>query len=164
MRIGLAAGGVGYAAVIVVVSVLNLIAGRSPFYTAAMFGSALFYGLHDPSALVVSAGPVLSYNMVHLVAFLVLGVGGSGLVAVAERYPTAQYLVLVLLLFVGFHVFGAVALFAVPLLGDETWWHVGAGTLAGAVAMGWYYLRRYPLIRREAAMLPMGETSLPPED
>jgi hypothetical protein len=164
VRIGLAAGGVGYAAVIVVVSGLNLLAGRSPFYTAALFGASLFYGLSDPAALVVAPGPVLAYNGVHLLAFLALGLGGSGLVAIAERYPSAQYVILVLLVFVAFHVWGGLALFAHPLLGAETWWHVGVGTLVAAIAMGLYYLRRYPLVVREARLMRMGEPSFPPED
>jgi len=107
---------------------------------------------------------VLAYNAVHLLAFMLLGLGGSALVALAERFPVAQYFVLVLLLFIAFHAFGAIALFAHPLLGAETWWHVGIGTLLAAVAMGLYYLRRYPLVAREARMMPMGDTSYPPDD
>lgn len=160
---GLYAGLIGYGTVVVVVAVLNLLAGRSPFYTAALFGAALFYGLTDPATLVVAPGPVLSYNMVHLLAFLGLGMGASWLVALAERYPTAQYLVLVTFIFIAFHVYAFLALLATPLLGGEAWWHVGVGTLAAAVLMGWYLWRRYPLIKRELELLPMGETSVPPE-
>lgn len=160
---GLWAGVIGYGTVAVVVAVLNLLAGRSPFYTAALFGAALFYGLDDPATLVVAPGPVLSYNMVHLLAFLVLGLIASWLVALAEKYPTAQYLVLVALIFIAFHVYAFLALISMPLLGGEAWWHVGAGTLAAAILMGWYLWRRYPLIKRELELLPMGETSVPRE-
>ena len=160
---GLAAGLIGYGTVIMVVAALNILAGRSPFYTAALFGSALFYGLHDPATLVITPGAVLSYNMVHLAAFLSLGLATSWLVALAEKYPTAQYLVLVALIFIAFHVYVFLALVAQPLLGGETWWHIGVATLAAAVLMGWYLLRRYPLIKREMELLPMGETTFPPE-
>lgn len=160
---GVTAGLIGYGTVIVVVAALNILAGRSVFYTAALFGSALFYGLQDPATLVITPAAVLSYNMVHLFAFLGLGLVTSWLVALAERFPTAQYLVLVALIFVAFHVYVFLALVAQPLLGGETWWHIGAATLAAAVLMGWYLLHRYPLIKREMELLPMGETTFPPE-
>jgi hypothetical protein len=39
---GMATGLIGFAAVAVVLAVLNIDSGRSPFYTPALFGSALF--------------------------------------------------------------------------------------------------------------------------
>jgi hypothetical protein len=154
---GLWAGVIGYAAVVIVVALLNLLSGRSPFYTAALFGSALFYHLRDPAQLVVAPGPVLAYNMVHMVTFLGLGVVCSWLVYLAERFPTTQYLALVLLLFVALHVYFAMAFLARPLLGDLVWWHVGAGSLAAAAGMGWYFYSSHPFLRRELRDLPMGD-------
>jgi len=154
---GLAAGLIGYATVVGVMAALNVILGRSPFYTAALFGSALFYGLRDPATLIVAPGPVLSYNMAHMVAFLALGTGASWLVTLAERNPSAQYFVLVLLLFVGFHVYGALLLFAQPLLGASAWWEIGVGSLAAAVLMGLYLWVGHPVLRRELRDIPMGD-------
>lgn len=158
---GLAAGLIGYGAVVVVMAALNAVLGRSPFYTAALFGSALFYGLEDPAALVVAPGPVLAYNMVHLLAFLALGTLASWLVTLSERYPSAQYFILVLLIFIAFHVYGALLLFAHPLLGASAWWEVGSGSLAAAVAMGAYLYLGHPFLRRELREIPMGD--VPPE-
>jgi hypothetical protein len=155
---GLYAGFIGYGTVVVLIAALNLLAGRSPFYTAALFGSALFYGLEDPAALVVAAGPVLAYNGAHMCAFLALGLGASWLVALAERHPTAQYFILFVLIFFAFHVFGALGLFAEPLLGAVGWWQVGLGTLASGLTMGWYLWRAHPLLRRELREIPMGAT------
>jgi len=154
---GLYAGLIGYATVIVVMAALNVVLGRSPFYTAALFGSALFYGLGDPAALLITPGPVLAYNMVHLVGFLGLGFLASWLVSLGERYPTAQYFFLVLLIFVVFHVYGALLLFSHPLLGAAGWWQIGAGTVAAAALMGWYLGREHPFLRRELRELPMGD-------
>jgi hypothetical protein len=154
---GLYAGLIGYATVVIVVAALNVLAGRSPFYTAALFGAALFYGLKDPAALVIAPGPILAYNAAHMVAFLALGFGASWLVSLAERYPTALYAVLVAMIFVAFHVFAALGLFAQPLLGAAGWWQIGAGTVAAALLMGWYLWRRHPLLRREVREFPMGE-------
>ncbi len=158
---GLHAGLIGYGTVVVVIAALNLLAGRSPFYTAALFGAALFYGLKDSATLVVAPGPVLAYNMVHMVGFLGLGMGASWLVSLAERYPTAQYFILVLLVFVAFHVFAALGFFAHPLLGAVGWWQVGVGTLSAALLMGWYLWRGHPLLRRELRELPMGDVPPP---
>jgi hypothetical protein len=158
---GLFSGLIGYGTVIVVVSLLNLLSGRSPFYTAALFGSALFYGLEDSAALQVEPGPVLAYNMVHVLAFLAIGTVVSWLVSLAEKYPAAQYFTLVALIFVAFHVFGALLLFAEPLLGDGAWVIVSLAGIAAAVTMGWYLLRTHPLLRRELREIPMGD--VPPE-
>ncbi len=154
---GFAAGLIGYAAAIAVVAGIDLVAGRSIFFTPALFGATLFYGLEDPSALAVAPGPVLAYNMVHLLAFLLLGLTGAWLTGLAERYPAAQYLVLVLLAFIGFHVYVALLFFAQPLLGTAGWWKLGLGSVVAAGAMGWFLLRSHPLLRRELREIPMGD-------
>jgi len=154
---GLAAGIIGYATVIVVMGSIDLLSGRSLFYTPALFGATIFYGLDDPAALVVAPGPVFAYNMLHLVAFLLIGMVTAWAVALAERYPTVQYLVLVMLVFVAFHVYAGLLLFAQPLLGTAGWWKLGLGSLAAAVTMGGFLLRRHGLLRREMRELPMGD-------
>ncbi|HTR21389.1 MAG TPA: hypothetical protein VMH88_11105 [Gemmatimonadales bacterium] len=152
-------GVIGYATVVVVVAVLNVLTGRSPFYTAALFGGALFYHLRDPAQVVIAAGPVLSYNMVHMVAFLALGLFASWMVGLAERFPAAQYFILVLLVFVAFHGFAALGFFALPLLRGDTWWQVGVASGLAAVLMGWYLFAAHPLLRRELRDVPMGDTA-----
>ena len=87
---GLFSGLIGYGTVVVVVSLLNVVRGESPFHTAAMLGSALFYGLDDPSALTIEAGPVLAFNMVHVLSFLAMGMFASWLISLAEKFPAAQ--------------------------------------------------------------------------
>ena len=157
LRGGLVAGLIGYGTVAAFCALLNVAQGRSPFYTAALLGSALFQGLRDPSAVAITARPVFAYNAVHLVAFLAAGFIASWLVAEAERYPAAQYLVLVLLVVVAFHVYGAVLLAAQPLFGSGAWWRMGVPSLAAALLMGWYLLRLHPLLRRQMQELPMGD-------
>ncbi|UCD23005.1 MAG: hypothetical protein JSW51_08005 [Gemmatimonadota bacterium] len=154
---GLAAGLIGYAAVVVVVGAINVLMGRSLFHTAAMFGAAMFYGLEDPAALQISAGPVLAYNMVHVLTLLAVGLFASWLVSLAEEYPAAQYFILVALVFVAFHLFAALLLFAGPLLGGSAWIVVLVGGMAAAVAMGWYLLKTHPLLQKELREIPMGE-------
>lgn len=158
---GLYAGLLGYATVVIVSAALNVLTGRSPFYTVAMLGSGLFYGLERPDALVIRPGPVLAYNMVHLLVFLAIGLVASWLVTLAERHVIAIYGILVLLLVVAAHLYGALVLFAEPLLGAWSWWHLGVASLAAAAVMAWYLWRAHPALRRALREVPMGEV---PED
>ncbi|NIM51183.1 MAG: hypothetical protein GTN62_14685 [Gemmatimonadales bacterium] len=151
------AGLLGYVTVVVLFAVINVVAGRSPFYTPAMFGSVLFYGLEDPRAVEIAPGPVLAYNMVHVLAFVALGLFASWLVAKAEEYPVARFAILFVLIFVAAHIYAALLLFAQPLLAGAAWLHIGIVSLAAVLVMGWYLLRQHPLLRQELNKIPMGE-------
>lgn len=70
---------------------LDLVQARSPFYTAALPGSVLFYGLEDPADLVVWAGPVPAYNGIHMLTFLAVGPVAAWLASGAERGPQFWY-------------------------------------------------------------------------
>lgn len=154
---GLFAGLLGYGAVVVLFAVFNLLAGRSPFYTPAMFGAVLFYGLDDPAALVITPAPVLAYNMVHLLGYLALGMAGSWMVAKAEQYPVARFAVLFVVLFVAGHLYAALLIFAEPLLAGGAWWRILVASVSSGVVMGWWLLRLHPRLRAELLRLPMGE-------
>ncbi|MGD2135522.1 MAG: hypothetical protein PVF27_05145, partial [Gemmatimonadales bacterium] len=52
---GLFAGLIGYGTVVLLFALINVLAGRSPFHTPAMFGAVLFYGLDDPAQLQITA-------------------------------------------------------------------------------------------------------------
>lgn len=154
------AGLLGYATVVVLFALINIIVGQSPFYTPAMFGAVLFYGLEDPATLEIAPGPVLAYNMVHVLAFLVIGVFMSWLVALSERYPVARYALFFALLFVGAHIYAALLVFAEPLLAGAAWIHIGIVSVAAALVMGWYLLRQHPLLREQLKRVPLGEEVL----
>lgn len=135
---GLMAGLIGYAAVALFFAVVNLFAGRSPFHTPALLGSVLFYGLRDPAQLVIEPGPVLAYNGLHLVVFLMIGLVAAFLVFEAELHHYLWYIVFFLFL-AGFLLSIAV----VGALGAELarllpWWSVLLGNLAWASAMAAY--------------------------
>jgi predicted tellurium resistance membrane protein TerC len=99
---------------------------------------------------------VLAYNMVHGLAFVVLGQMVSWLVTEAERHVALRYAVLVLLIFIAVHVYGALFLFARPLLAGPTWWQLGAASLLAAGLMAWYLLWRHPELRRSLREIPLG--------
>ncbi len=135
---GLVAGFLGYAAVVIFVSIANLISGRSVFHTAAALGSTLFYGLDDPAKLVIEPGPVLAYNGIHLVLSLVAGIVAAWLLFETERHHFIWYFVMFVFL-AGF----LYSLLAVGIVGAEIahlvpWWSVIVANLIWVVALGGY--------------------------
>lgn len=158
---GIVTGLIGYGAVAFVIAMVNIDAGRSPFYTAALFGSALFYHLTDPAALVITPGPVFAYNALHLIVFLGVGLFVSWLVSLAERYPAVVYLILFALLFVAAHMFLALAMFTHPLLGTAGVWQIVLASTAAALAMAWYVWRSHPILRHTLRDTQLGAA---PED
>lgn len=153
---GLAAGLAGYATVVVFFAVTNAISGRSAFYTAALLGSAMFYGARTPAEVAVAAGPVLAYNMVHMFVFLGLGFFAAAMVELAERHPVARYAVLVALLFVAGHVFGTLIVFTHGLVTGTQMWTIGAATVAAAAVMLLVLLALHPVLRAGLRTLPLG--------
>jgi hypothetical protein len=154
---GLFAGLIGYFTIVVFFAVVNLIGGHSPFQTAALLGSALFFGLKDPSQLVVTPAAVAAFNMVHALVLLAVGFVTSWLVTKSEKYPVGYYALLVALLFVGFHLFAAVYFFATPLMGSGAWLPIAVASICAAITMGGYLLWFHPALRHQLRGLPMDE-------
>lgn len=135
---GLIAGFIGYAAVVVFFAALNLIGGRSAFYTAAALGSSLFYGLQDPSLLTIAPGPVLAYNGVHLLLSLLIGTIGAWLIFEIERHHFLWYFVGFIFL-AGF-IYGLVAIGIVSAEIAQVlpWWTVLTANLIWVGSLGLY--------------------------
>src|SRR6266566_4914714 len=68
LREGFIAGLIGAAAVALWFLIVDVIAGR-PFFTPAMLGSAVFWGVHDPAQVVIAFSRVLPYTMIHIFEF-----------------------------------------------------------------------------------------------
>jgi hypothetical protein len=146
---GLAAGFIGYAAVALFFAIFNLVAGRSPFFTAAFLGDALFYGVRDPAAVVIWPGPVFAYNGVHLLMFLALGMVASWLALLSERGPQFWYIGAILFLFVVFHLYGFVLLVTGGVQAVLPTWTVFASTVLAGTVMFAYLLWVHPRFRSE---------------
>lgn len=147
---GLVAGFIGYVAVGVVFAIANLLAGRSPLYTAAVLGATLFYGVTDVSQMATSIAPyVFAYNGAHLVAFILLGIVGSWLLSLAERGAMLWYPALFFFIFVAFHMVGAVQLFALPVQSAISSASVWAAGILAAGGMGFYLLSIHPDVRKQ---------------
>lgn len=148
---GLIAGLIGFATVAVLMFIVDLAAGRPPFYSAAALGSALFSGASDPNHVTVTAANVLGYSVVHLAVFLAFGLIAAGLASVADRGRQLWFIGLFFFIFVSFHMFGAVQALGTPMrpaLSEAMLW--GAG-IAGAAMIALYLLHAHPRIRAAQA-------------
>ena len=155
LREGFLAGCIGAAVVAVWFLIVDTINGQ-PFFTPAMLGSAVVGSPHD--AVVIEPARIFGYTMIHVSAFVVVGVIAAALAAEVEYAPSTLFLVIVGFCFfeVGFYIL--VALLAKPLLGYLAWWNVAIGNGLAALGMGYFLWREHPKIGEELRRHPLGET------
>src|SRR5262245_10698270 len=147
-REGLIAGLAG-AVVVALWFLLYDLAAGIPLRTPALLGAALFHGLRDANALVISVPLVLQYTVVHGLAFVVFGWATAGLLALADREP--RLLFGVLMLFCCFEVFfiALVAVLAEWLFDTLAWWTILAGNVLASLVMLGYFFRGHRVAWRE---------------
>jgi hypothetical protein len=148
-RHGAAAGAIGFAAIVVFFVAADAFAGRPLFYTPALLGGALFYGVARPSDVAVALAPVLAYSAVHLIVLVVLGVIAAGFASLASRHPHVWYLVVNLFLLIIAHASGIVMTLTESLKGALSAWLVTGATAFAAVAMAAYLVHANPRLRGE---------------
>ena len=157
LREGFIAGLIGAGAVALWFLIVDVIAGR-PFFTPAMLGSAVFWGVHDPAQVVIEYSRIIGYTMIHVSAFIVVGVVAAALAAEVEVAPPTLYLLVVFFAVFEFGFYVTVAILAQPLLGSLAWWNVAIGNAIAALGMGYYLWREHPKIGEELRKHPLGET------
>jgi hypothetical protein len=114
-----------------------------PFWTPALLAATLLDGLRDAQTLHITARLVLTYTVVHWLAFLIFGLLTATVLAAADREPGLLFLVV--MLFCCFEVF-ALALISVLaewLFEVLAWWTVVVGNLLAALSMLSYFLDRH---------------------
>jgi hypothetical protein len=146
---GVATGAIGFATVAAFFLLADPIAGRPVFYTAALLGDALFFGVSDPAAVTVSPAPVIAYNAAHLLVFLAIGALAAGLASAASRHPHLWFLAIHLLLLVTAHAAGVVLALSGSLGEAISVWTVIGATAAAVVTMTAYLLWVNPPLRHE---------------
>jgi len=143
-------GLIGYLAVAVFFIVLDPLLGRGLFYTPALLGSSLFYGLSDPSALTIRPGPVIAYNGAHLVVFLMLGLIIGELTYMSIRLRQQMwYLVTMLVILVLGHLYVALWVLTQPVRSALPIWMITVAGLVAVAAMVACLLVIYPQLRGE---------------
>jgi len=157
LREGFVAGLIGAGAVALWFLIVDVIAGR-PFFTPAMLGSAVFWGVRDPALVVIEYSRIIGYTMIHVSAFIIVGTVAAALAAEVEVAPPTLYLLVVTFAVVEFGFYIMLALLAQPLLGALTWWNVAIGNAIAAYGMGYYLWRAHPKIKEALKVHPLGET------
>lgn len=137
------AGLIGYATIVVLYAIGNLLGGEWLLHTPALLGSAILGQAVPEPVSAVGPAPIFVYNGLHLIAFLVVGFVSALLVREIEVHPTAWYVFF--FLFIMIFVFGIVLVFAVavPVLDAFPTGSVVWANLAAAVAMGGYLSRHH---------------------
>ena len=143
---GLLAGVAGAATIALWFLVVDSVQGR-PFHTPTVLGTALFRareGLTDPRFVPTSVEMVLAFTWIHVLVFLVIGLGASWLLTVAERNPHLGFGVILLFVFFEGGFFFAAWFVAQPILQALAWPIVLVGNLLAAAAMAFVLWRRRP--------------------
>lgn len=145
---GLVAGLIGAAAVALWFLVMDLLF-REPFYTPGALGSLVFLGVGGAEDVVISAGTVLGYTILHVTAFLLLGVVVSTVLTGVETNPGLFGAAVILFTISAVVFIGLVTFLGVWLLAEMALWAVLVGNLLAAAAMVVYLGRRHPVLREE---------------
>ena len=142
LRHGIVVGLIAYAAVALFYSAFDFLAARSVLHTVNLLGLAVFSGLRDPAILQypteLDATAILSYNAVHLLTSLAIGVFVTKIVARAEQRP-AQSRLIFLIVVVGFFativVVGQLTISIRPLV---PWWSIVVANVIAVIFAGMY--------------------------
>jgi hypothetical protein len=139
VREGVVAGLIGAGVVAAWFLLFDALQGE-PFRTPSILWAAIFQGVRTPAAVSPGVLPVLAYTVVHVLAFVAVGILAAALMAGAEREP-AMLLALVIF-FAAFEVFflALVVFLAQPVLGVIAWWAILIGNFLAAVSMLAYFV------------------------
>jgi|SRR5438132_3265616 len=143
---GIVAGLVGAATIAVWFFVLDAVRGK-PFYTPTVLGTVLFHrggGLDAPETLTPNFEIVMSFTWIHVLAFILIGLAASRLLALAERSPSYGFGIVLFAVFFMFGFLLACMVFAEPVLRALTWPEILVGNLLAAGAMTAVFWRRHP--------------------
>jgi hypothetical protein len=146
VREGVIAGALGAVTVAVWFLIFDVVRGQI-FFTPGALGSVLFLRCRDVAEVEVTLLTVGGYSIVHLAAFVAVGLAAAAIAIQAEKAP--RLLAASVLIFVTFEAFflGLLAVVAEWLLGTLGWLSVGLGNLLATVVMAYYLLRVNPSLR-----------------
>lgn len=140
---GIVTGLLGYGAVVAFFAVVNLTTGNPPFHTAALMGSALFWGVRESAHVVTGPAPILAYNGVHLLVSLLIGMGAAWLVFQAERHRALWYAVFFIFLAGFIYSVAMMGVFAAEIAHALTWPLIVLANLCAGLVAGLYLWRAH---------------------
>ncbi len=138
-------------------------AGGQPFHTPNVLGKILFRGQLTPAVQQIVPHVVLGYTVVHLLLFILAGMGLTLLTHLASR-NIALRMGVWLGLVVAFGLFAGLTYMLGTATGDRlSPWSVVSGSLLGVLGMAGYLWRRHPRLGRSFQEAPLGaEEKAPP--
>jgi hypothetical protein len=147
LREGVVTGLIGAATLAAWFLAVDAVHGR-PLFTPAALGSVLLAGADAPAAVSITAGPVLAYTLLHVTAFVLLGLLSAAIASRIERFPPLAFAFVMLFVVYWTFVVFLTTMLGTWLLRELAWWSVFAGNLLAALAMGWWLWRAHPRIRQ----------------
>lgn len=128
------------------------VATGSPLRTPNALGRVFFAGDVNPGAREISPEAVVGFTILHLLTFVIGGIGLTGLVHLVSRNPSLRMGLLIGLV-VAFAYFAGLAFMLTTSTNDRvSFWSFGGGNLVGLVAMAWYLWRRHPGLSTRAPL------------
>jgi hypothetical protein len=137
---GILTGIVGAVAVALWLFAVDVARG-TPFHTPAALGSAMLLGASDASAVQVNLGVMAAYTVLHLAAFLVVGIAFAWLVHRAGKGSRVLVQGLVLLVILEGMFFGTVAIVSGWVVEDLGWWVLLVANVIAIASMGYWVSR-----------------------
>ena len=126
---GLVAGLIGYFAVALFFVVVNALGGQDPFHTAAVLGSVLVGNASG------TAGAVIAFNGLHMIASLIVGIVAAWLLYETELHPGSWFAAF--FFFVAGFIFTSVfaGVVASELSSAAPWWAVIMANAMGTATL-----------------------------
>jgi hypothetical protein len=155
IREGVVSGLIGAGVVAVWFLVFDLARGE-PFFTPGALGSVFFLGAESLDGIQVEFATVAGYTMLHVAAFIALGMAAAAVAVAAEKIPSI--LLAAVLAFAAFEAFflAVLAIAAEFLLGPLAWWTIAVGNVLAAGAMAAYLWQCHPRLRRAVLRIEAG--------
>lgn len=148
IREGLVGGLVGALAVAIWFFLVDALMGRLLFTPAAL-GSALILGAGSVAEVQFSVATVGGYTLLHVIAFVLVGLVAAAIATEAEREPPLVLAFGLLFATIEALFIGIMAIFAFWLLDAIAWWTIVFGNLIAALVVGVYLWREHPALRPE---------------
>lgn len=156
IREGVVVGLLGAVIVAVWFLIVDSVRG-DPFFTPGALGSAVILQVTDASGVQVTAVTVLGYTIIHLLAFVAVGLAAAALTVQAEKVPALVLAGILILATAEAFFMGLMAVLAEWLLGTLGWASIGIGNLLAAGGMAFYLWRAHPDLRTAFRMASLEE-------
>ena len=124
-----------------------------PLHTPSALGRVFFAGDVNPGGRETSPEAMLGFLVIHLLTFLIGGIGLTGIVHVVNRNPAFRMGLWIGLVVAFGYLLGLTYMLTTSTGERVSFWSVAGGNLLAIVAMGWSLWRRHP---RLATRAPLG--------